>query len=368
MLPPLLPLPLKVIFAMKKNVVLLGVIALVAVLAWYGWEQYTSDDLGEGFASGNGRIEATEIDIATKLPGRIETIHVQEGDLVTAGQSLAIMQIDTLQAQLAEAEAAHKEALQGVAAAEAQTALRESDVATARAVVVQRESELDAAQSRLRRSETLSKEGASSQQELDDDRARVRNTQAALVAAKAQVVSGQAAVTAAKAQEVGAAARVEAALATISRISVEIDDSELKAPRDGRVQLRVAQPGEVLPSGGRVLNIVDLSDVYMTFFLPETIVGRVALGSDVRIILDAAPNLVIPAKVSFVSSTAQFTPKTVETASERQKLMFRVKAQIAPSLLTRHLEQVKTGLPGEAWVKVDKQQDWPASLTVNVQE
>ena len=134
------------------------------------------------------------------------------------------------------------------------------------------------------------------------------------------------------------------------------------------MQLRVAQPGEVLPSGGRVLNIVDLSDVYMTFFLPETIVGRVGLGSDVRIILDAAPNLVIPAKVSFVSSTAQFTPKTVETASERQKLMFRVKAQIAPSLLTRHLEQVKTGLPGEAWVKVDKQQDWPASLTVNVQE
>ncbi|MQU09718.1 HlyD family efflux transporter periplasmic adaptor subunit, partial [Pseudomonas helleri] len=78
-------------------------------------------------------------------------------------------------------------------------------------------------------------------------------------------------------------------------------------------QLRVAQPGEVLGAGGRVLNLVDLSDVYMTFFLPETVAGKVALGSEVRILLDAAPHLVIPAKVSFVSSVAQFTPKTVET-------------------------------------------------------
>ena len=98
------------------------------------------------------------------------------------------------------------------------------------------------------------------------------------------------------------------------------------------MQYRVAQPGEVLGAGGKVLNIVDLADVYMTFFLPEQAAGRVALGQDVRIILDAAPQYVIPAAVSFVASTAQFTPKTVETASERQKLMFRVKAQISPEL------------------------------------
>ena len=132
--------------------------------------------------------------------------------------------------------------------------------------------------------------------------------------------------------------------------------------------MRVAQPGEVLGAGGRVLNLLDLSDVYITFFLPETVAGRVALGSEVRIILDAAPEYVIPATVSFVASAAQFTPKTVETASERQKLMFRVRAQISQELLRKHLNQVKTGLPGVAWVKLDAKAEWPQNLSVRVPE
>ena len=115
-------------------------------------------------------------------------------------------------------------------------------------------------------------------------------------------------------------------------------------------------------------SLADLTDVYMTFFLPETVAGRVALGSEVRIVLDAAPNFVIPASVSFVASTAQFTPKTVETASERQKLMFRVRAQISQELLREHLNQVKTGLPGVAWVKLDAKAEWPQNLSVRVPE
>ena len=152
--------------------------------------------------------------------------------------------------------------------------------------------------------------------------------------------------------------------ATLARIDVELADSELKAPRDGRVQFRVVQPGEVVGAGARVLQLADLTDVYMTFFLPETVAGRVALGSEVRIVLDAAPNFVIPASVSFVASTAQFTPKTVETASERQKLMFRVRAQIPKELLVRHREQVKTGLPGVAWLRIDPNATWPQQLAM----
>ena len=161
---------------------------------------------------------------------------------------------------------------------------------------------------------------------------------------------------------------MDALSATITRIEVDVADSQLKAPRPGRVQYRVAQPGEVIPGGGKVLNMVDLSDVYMTFFLPETGAGRVALGSEVHIVLDAAPQYVIPAQVSFVSSVAQFTPKTVETAVERQKLMFRVKARIDEALLRKHLKQVKTGVPGVAWLKLDPQAAWPASLAVKVPE
>lgn len=342
------------------------VLALSALAAYLIWQSSQKQGPGEGFASGNGRIEATEIDVATKLAGRVEDILVAEGQFVKAGQPLARMQVDSVQAQRDEAVARQQQALQNVAGAQAQVALRESDRQAVLALVAQRESELDAAQRRLARSELLVQEGASSRQELDDDRARVRSVQAALTAARAQVNAAQAAITAARTQVTGAQSSVKAADATIARIDTELADSVLKAPRDGRVQYRVAQPGEVLGGGGKVLNLVDLSDVYMTFFLPETVAGRVALGSEVRIVLDAAPQFVIPARVSFVASTAQFTPKTVETASERQKLMFRVKARIDRDLLLKHIEQVKTGLPGVAWVRVDPQAAWPASLTVKV--
>ena len=344
------------------------IVALVAGLAWWGWQQFADGRELEGLVSGNGRIEATEIDIATKLPGRIADILVHEGDFVSAGQPLARMQLDALSAQLDEARAQRQQTEHAVAAARAQVALREADAAAALALVGQREAELDAAQRRLRRSQTLASEGAAPMQELDDDRARVRGAQAALAATSAQVAAARAAVTAARAQVVGAESSVSAASATIARIEADLNDGELRAPRDGRVQVRVAQPGEVLAAGGRVLNMIDLSDVYMTFFLPETVAGRVGLGSEVRIVLDAAPEYVIPAAVSFVASVAQFTPKTVETASERQKLMFRVRAQISRELLSQHLQQVKTGLPGVAWVRVNADSPWPARLAVRVPE
>lgn len=354
--------------SLKKKLLVVAAAAVVVAVAWSGWTKFANSGPGEGFVSGNGRIEATEIDIATKLPGRIEDILVREGDFVTAGQPLARMQLETLEAQRDEAFAMRQQAEHAVTAAQAQVALREADVAAAKALVGQRESELDAAQRRLARSETLSREGAASIQELDDDRARVRGTQATLAASKAQTAAARAAVEAAKAQLVGARSSVTAATASIIRIEADIRDSELRAPRDGRVQVRVAQPGEVLGSGGRVLNLIDLSDVYLTFFLPETVAGRVGLGSEVRIVLDAAPEYVIPATVSFVASAAQFTPKTVETASERQKLMFRVRAQISPELLREHLNQVKTGLPGVAWIKLDANAEWPQNLSLRVPE
>ena len=344
---------------------LLG-IALAGGL-YYAWSTLQGSEETSAFVSGNGRIEAVEIDVATKLGGRVKDILVREGDFVQAGQVLGYMQVQTLQAQRDEAAARQQQSLSGVDSAQAQVAVRQSDIAAAQGVVAMRESEVDAAQRRLRRSETLAKEGASSAQELDDDRARVSTATAALAASRAQVKAAQAALTAARTQVVSARATVTASEATVARIDADITDSALVAPRDGRVQYRVAQPGEVLGGGGKVLNMVDLSEVHMTFFVPETIAGRLALGSEVRIKLDAAPDFVVPARLTFVASTAQFTPKTVETESERQKLMFRVKAQIDRELLQKYLQQVKTGLPGVAWIKLDPVAEWPAELALKTQ-
>ncbi|WP_028226407.1 HlyD family secretion protein [Paraburkholderia ferrariae] len=351
---------------MKKLLPAAALLLVAVATGYYAWMHLRDTGPGAGFASGNGRIEATEIDVATKLAGRVDSIYVDEGDFVKAGQPLAKMEVQVLEAQLDEAQAQHQQTINNAASIEAQVAQRESDKVAAAALVAQREAELDAAQRKLARSETLSREGASSMQELDDDRARERSAQATVSAAKAQVAAADAAITATRAQLVAARSMVAAAGATIARVNADITDSQLVAPRDGRVQYRVAQPGEVLPAGGKVLNMVDLSDVYMTFFLPETAAGKVALGAEVRIVLDAAPDYVIPATVSFVASTAQFTPKTVETASERQKLMFRIKARISRELLLQHLKLVKTGLPGVAWVRIDAAASWPASLAIRV--
>lgn len=348
----------------KKSRLLFAVagIAVLALIGYFGFQHFNDDGPGPGFASGNGRIEATEVDVAAKFAGRVEEILVKEGDFVKQGQPLARMQITTLEAQLAEAQAAQQEAEHAVAAAKAQIALRQSDVAAAQAAVLQREAELNAANQRLKRSQSLAGQGATSRQQLDDDRSAALSAEAGLTAAQAQVVSAEAAVESAEAQHVGSQSRARAAAATVARVEADIADSILRAPRDGRVQFLVAQAGEVLSPGGKVLNLVDLSDVYMTFFLPEVEAGRLALGGEARIILDTAPQYIIPANISFVASTAQFTPKTVETESERQKLMFRVRARIAPELLKEYLEYVKTGLPGITWVKTDADVEWPERL------
>lgn len=350
--------------SLKSKLIPAIAVAALALAGWAGWQHLATRQDSGAFIASNGRVEATEVDIATRLGGRVGSILVEEGEFVKAGQVLARMQVQTLEAQLREAQAQRQQAVHAVAAAETQVAMRQSDRAALVARVHQATAERDAAQRRLARSETLAREGATPVQVLDDDRSRVQSADATVAAAQAQVASADAAIGAARTQVVSAQSQVDAVDAALERIQVEIDDSQLKAPRDGRVQFRVAQPGEVLGAGGRVLNLLDVSDVYMTFFLPTAAVGRLALGSEARIVLDAAPDYVIPARISYIASSAQFTPRTVETASEREKLMFRVRAQIDRELLREHLEYVKTGLPGEAWVRLDPEQAWPAHLAV----
>ncbi|SFJ59067.1 HlyD family secretion protein [Bosea sp. OK403] len=346
----------------KTGWLLAGVAACLAIGGYFAWQVLKPGGLPEGIAGGNGRIEAVEIDISTRVSGRIKEILASEGDFVTVGQVIAQMDTEQLQAQRSEAEAGLQRAVIAIDTARSLVTQREAERETAQAIIAQREAELDAARRKLHRSEQLSERGNVSEQVLDDDRARAQGATAAVGAAKAQLAASEAAISSARSQVVSAEASTVAARATVRRIDADIDDSALKAPRDGRVQYRVAQPGEVLSAGGRVLNLVDLSDVYMTFFLPTAQAGRVAIGSEVRLVLDAAASYVIPATVSFVADVAQFTPKTVETVEERQKLMFRVKARIAPELLRKYIQRVKTGLPGMAYVRLDPQAQWPALL------
>ena len=347
---------------------LLAAVAVVAALGYFVWKELQPPKLPSGFASSNGRIEATEIDIATKLAGRIVEVLADEGDFVTASQVVARMDTATLSAQLKEAVAGLRRAKTAVEASHSTMAQRGSEKAAGEAVVAQREAELDLASKIVERDDKLFKKDALAAEELDRARATFYGAKAALSAAKANVAAADAAIATAKSQIIAAEAQVDSTQATIERIQADLDDSVLKAPRDGRVQFRVAQAGEVLPSGGKVLNMIDLADVYMTFFLPTDWAGRVKQGAKARLVLDAAPQFVIPAEVTFVADVAQFTPKTVETAEERQKLTFRIKAHVSAELLKKYIRDVKTGLPGMAYVQLDPQAEWPANLQARLPE
>jgi HlyD family secretion protein len=321
----------------KKRVAKFLLIAALLVAAgggWLVWKKYQPAGLPTGIAFGNGRIEATEVDVASKQQGRVEAVLAKEGDMVKEGQVLARMDAAVLQAQLREAEADKLRA--------------ETDRNVAIAVVGQRENEYDLARKILNRTQQLFGQKTTDQNQLDKDEAGKQTAKAVLAAAKAQVASADAAI--------------ESATAKIEKVKADIADTILKSPRSGRVEYRLVEPGEVIPAGGNVITLLDVSDVYMTFFLPTHEAGKVGVGADARILLDVRPDLPVPAKVSFVSPTAQFTPKEVETRSEREKLMFRVKVRIDPELLKPFAERVKSGLPGVGYVKLYPSVQWPEWL------
>jgi len=293
-----------------------------------------NDQVPEGIASGNGRIEATEVDIATKLAGRLAEVMVREGDMVQAGEIVARMDTYELMAQMRNAQAEIRRA--------------EQERRYAAAVIDQFRSELSLAQKELDRSQQLFEVKCITLQSLQRQETATQSAQAALVAAKARLANTIAAIDAAKARA--------------DEIQTYVDDSSLKTPLGGRIIYRLAEPGEVLSPGGKILSVLDVTDVYMTIFLPTREAGCVFVGCDARIVLDALPDNSIPAKVSFVAAKAQFTPKEVETRTEREKLMFRIKVKIDADLLRAHAEKVKTGLPGVAYVRLDPDVQWPPHL------
>lgn len=310
------------------------ILVAAAGVGYSVWKQEQRARLPPGFASGNGRIEATEVDVAAKQQGRVEAVLVKEGDMVEEGQLLARMDSAVLRAQLAEAVAAEKRS--------------QAERAVTAATATQRQNEHELATSQLRRTQQLATQGVLDESKLDHDTTAELTAKALLEAARAQVASAEAAI--------------QSAAASIERFKAEIADTLLQSPRAGRVEYRLVEPGEVVPAGGRVVTLLDVLDVYMTFFLPTAEAGKVPIGGDARIVLDAMPDAPIPAVVSFVSPIAQFTPKEVETRSERERLMFRIKVRIDPELLRPYAELVKTGLPGTGYVRLDGSAPWPEDL------
>jgi HlyD family secretion protein len=308
----------------------------VAIVAFIGVRYFIKkkNALPEGITSGNGRIEAKLLDVSAKEPLRVKEILVDEGALVKPGQIVARMDTVTLQSQLAEANA-------GVQAAE-------EKLAVARASIAKNKSEVNLADVEAKRSKNLVVQGAGSQRELDVRRSQVETTKATLGQASAMLAT--------------ATQQVEVARANAATVQTRIDDATLRSPVTGRVLYRLAEPGEVLGPGGKALTLVNLEDVYMEIFLPSDQAASLKVGADARITVDYDPSRAVAGYVSFVSPEAQFTPKQVETKSEREKLMFRVKIQVPKEIASQYVEHLKTGVRGVGYVKLKDSAVWPAKL------
>ena len=354
---------------MKNRFILWGVLVAAACGAFWFYSVFANRKPydPEEFVMGNGRIEATEVTISAKLAGRIEKIYIEEGDLVTNGQKLVEMQTDELRADLLKAKAALAQAVAAVKKAESTISVKEAEVLTARESIAEKRSQLKGIENKERRFKSAAA-GAVPVTEIEDIETSILTHKAQLASAEASAKKAEAEVEAARSSLEAAKADVEAQKAAIARIEVDIKDSTIVAKHDGRIQYRIAQLGEMVGSGAGILNLVDLTDVYMTLFIPEKLVGKIAQGAECRIVLDAMKEWPIHANISYVSSIAQFTPKTVETEVEREKLMFRVRARIPAENLKKYIEYARTGLPGVAYVRLDPEAEWPEFLQLRKAE
>ena len=297
------------------------------------------ETLPAGIVKSNGRIEATQVDVSSKYAGRLAEVAVEEGSSVSQGQVIAKISSPEYEAQLRAAQASVQSAKDALVAAEAEIASRQSA--------------LEFAKADFQRGQELMKTGFITKQVFEQ---RKRNFDAA-VADVASLTS----------QRDQAKSKIKNSEAEVERIESILHDMTLVSPRNGRVQYQLARAGEVVAAGAPIVTILDLTDVYMTIFLPAADAGRVTIGDEARIVLDPIPDRIIPASVSFVAADAQFTPKTVETKDERAKLMFRLKLKIDPVVLQAFYTRVKTGIRGLGFVRTKADVAWPANLQVNVQ-
>ncbi|WP_374384943.1 HlyD family secretion protein [Dongia sp.] len=324
---------------MRLSTILVILVLIGGAAAGYVfWQERQSEAALKGLAVANGRIEVERVAIATKYAGRVADIRVDEGDLVKQGDIVARMDTAELQAELAEAKAGQRQAEQGIDQAAAEIGIRKAD--------------LELAEIELKRAATLQQKNAGPVAEVDRRRAQRDVASASLKGAEAGLEDAKAAAL--------------AAVARVDRLQTIIADMDLKAPTDGRVEYRLVKAGEVLSAGGQVATLLDLADVHMVVFFPTEVAGRVGLQTEARIVLDAAPEFVIPAKVSFVAAEAQFTPKFVETKTEREKLTYRIKVAIDHDLLVKYRDYVKAGLTGNAYLKVEADAVWPDFLKPNL--
>ena len=408
---------------MKKSYYILIALILAVAVAFAVYMNYkrTADTTPEGFASSNGRLQLQNIDVASLRAGRVSQVLVHEGDLVEKGTPLVTLSSEELDTQLQGAEAAKLQAEAAKLQAEgrksqAQAAKARAEGAVTRAmgtekraeggyartqggvnqadaVIAAKKAQLQIALDNLNNTKALRKDNLVSIAELQqreqayqaakaevlaaqaakaqaaaggtEAQAGIAEAQSGIAEAKAAVAEAQAGIEQAQAGIEQAQAGINQAQSQINRIKSIQSDMYVRAPQAGRVEYRIVEVGNVIAPGSKVVTLVDPNDVYLEIFLPTDSSNQVQIGSPARIVLDGI-KAVLPAKVSFVANQSQFTPKSVETKNEREKMMYRVKLSLDPQVASRYQTLLKGGMTAQGYVQLDPSKAWSKDLEVNM--
>lgn len=408
---------------MKKSYYILIALILAVAVAFAVYMNYkrTADTTPEGFASSNGRLQLQNIDVASLRAGRVSQVLVHEGDLVEKGTPLVTLSSEELDTQLQGAEAAKLQAEAAKSQAEgrksqAQAAKARAEGAVTRAmgtekraeggyartqggvnqadaVIAAKKAQLQIALDNLNNTKALRKDDLVSIAELQqreqayqaakaevlaaqaakaqaaaggtEAQAGIAEAQSGIAEAKAAVAEAQAGINQAQAGIEQAQAGINQAQSQINRVKSIQSDMYVRAPQAGRVEYRIVEVGNVIAPGSKVVTLVDPNDVYLEIFLPTDSSNQVQIGSPARIVLDGI-KAVLPAKVSFVANQSQFTPKSVETKNEREKMMYRVKLSLDPQVASRYQTLLKGGMTAQGYVQLDPSKAWSKDLEVKM--
>lgn len=329
-----------------RRVLPIVVLIVLAGVAYYWWT--TQPAAADAGLTASGTIEAHHVTIASDVMGRVLTIEADEGESVTAGQTLVTLDASLIEAQRQQAEAAlraaqgtHQAAQAALAAAQAnydllaagptgeQLDVAASAVKRANAAVEAAESAIDALPDTAKgtaQAQQLTQQVALAEATLDNARAQQAQLEAG--ARPEQLAAAQAQVEAATAQVAATQGQVEAAQAALGVLDVQKGRLTLTAPSDGVVLTRAIEPGEVASIGGALLEIADLAHLTLTVYVPEDRYGQLSVGDAATVTVDSFPGTSFAATVSRIADKAEFTPRNVQTADGRRLTVYAVELQL----------------------------------------
>jgi len=289
--------------------------------------------------TGSGVLEGEVVRVPARIASTVKNINVEEGQVVEEGSVLARLDDEMLRISLRQAEA-------GVALAENRLRLllkgaREEDIRQMESALVKTEENLKSAREDKDRMQTLFQSGSVTQKQKEDAELRYKIAEAEYATAVEGLKKMK---NWARPEEVEAARiQLDQAKANRDQVLKQLEYVEVKAPRRGTILTQGVYPGEYVAPGSTLFTLADLDTLYLTIYVPETLLGKIRLGQKAEVLVDAFPDRRFPPEVVYISSQAEFTPRNVQTQEERVKLVYGVKLKVK-----NQEGALKIGMPADA--------------------